>query len=64
MWGKQMPARRSMEIGGLPLGLSHNVKLIADIKAGEQLTWRDVEMDESDLAVRIRREMEAAFADT
>ena len=62
VWGKQMPARRSIEIGALPLGLSHNVKLIADVKAGQQLTWKDVEIDESDLAVRIRREMEAAFA--
>ena len=29
---------------------------------GDEITWRDVEVDNSDLAVRMRREMEAAFA--
>jgi hypothetical protein len=29
--------------------------------AGEQLTWGDVVCDENDLAVQMRREMEAAF---
>ena len=62
VWGRQMPARRSLEIGGLPLGLSNKVKLKRDISEGVQLTWDDVEIDESDHAVLVRREMEAAFA--
>ena len=57
-----MPARRSLEIGGLPLGLSNKVKLKRDISEGVQLAWDDVEIDESDHAVLVRREMEAAFA--
>ena len=57
-----MPARRSLEIGGLPLGLSNKVKLKRDISESVQLTWDDVEIDESDHAVLVRREMEAAFA--
>lgn len=61
VWGKQMPAEMSLEIGGLPLGLASNVKLKRDIAEGEQLRWQDVEYDENDHAVKIRREMEIAF---
>lgn len=61
VWGKQMPARRSLDIGGLPLGLSHNARLLEEVKAGQPLRWQDVEIDENDLAVRIRREMEDMF---
>ncbi|TDR88160.1 NAD(P)H-dependent oxidoreductase [Enterovirga rhinocerotis] len=62
VWGKQTPAEASLREGYLPLGLSHNVKLKTAIKAGERLKWSDVEIDETDVAVTTRREMEAAFA--
>jgi predicted homoserine dehydrogenase-like protein len=62
VWGKQTPASASLEHGYLPLGLSHNVKLKNPIAAGERLKWSDVEIDETDVAVQTRREMEAAFA--
>ena len=62
VWGKQTPAADSLERGYLPLGLSHDVRLKRDIAEGQRLRWSDVEIDESDLAVRTRREMEAAFA--
>lgn len=61
VWGKQTPAAASLEHGYLPLGLSHDVKLTRDVAQGQRLTWGDVEIDETDLAVRTRREMEAAF---
>jgi predicted homoserine dehydrogenase-like protein len=61
VWGKQTPAKRSLDEGYLPLGLAHNVKLLRDIKTGERLKWSDVQIDESNIAVRVRREMEAAF---
>lgn len=61
VWGKQMPARHSLDIGGLPLGLSHNARLLVEMKAGQQLRWQDVKIDENDLSVRIRREMEDMF---
>jgi hypothetical protein len=38
------------------------VKLKREIAAGEPLRWADVEYDRNDLAVKVRREMEAAFA--
>ncbi len=61
VWGKQVPAPKSLEMGGLPLGLASDVPLTRDIAEGEQLTWADAAIDESDQAVKIRREMEAAF---
>ena len=61
VWGKQMPAEMSQEIGGLPLGLAHHVKLKRAIKQGEQLRWADVEYDPTDHAVKFRHEMELAF---
>ena len=61
VWGKQMPARASMAMGGLPLGLAGGVALTRDIAEGEQLTWADAEIDEADEAVKIRREMENTF---
>src|SRR5260370_27305598 len=39
VWGKQMPAERSLAIGGLPLGLAHHVTLKTDIAEGAQITW-------------------------
>jgi predicted homoserine dehydrogenase-like protein len=61
VWGKQTPAAASLEQGYLPLGLAHNVTLTREIAEGERLKWSDVLIDETDLAVRTRREMEAAF---
>jgi predicted homoserine dehydrogenase-like protein len=62
VWGKQTPADMSLAQGYLPLGLAQNVKLKRDVKEGERLKWSDVEYDPNDTAVRVRREMEAAFA--
>jgi len=61
VWGKQQPAEKSLAAGGLPLGLAQDVKLLRDVKEGELLRWSDVAIDANDPAVRVRREMEAAF---
>ncbi|MBR0821700.1 NAD(P)H-dependent oxidoreductase [Bradyrhizobium liaoningense] len=61
VWGKQTPADASLKQGYLPLGLAHHVKLKTDIEPGQRLKWEDVEYDPDNLAVRVRREMEAAF---
>ena len=62
VWGKQAPAARSLQEGYLPLGLSHNVRLKNPITAASPIRWSDVEIDDTDIAVRTRREMEAMFA--
>lgn len=61
VWGKQTPADLSLEKGLLPLGLAHDVKLKRDIPEGGAVCWADVEYDANDTAVKVRREMEAAF---
>jgi predicted homoserine dehydrogenase-like protein len=61
VWGKQTPARVSLEQELLPLGLAHNVRLKRDIAEGGALKWADVAYDPADTAVKVRREMEAAF---
>ena len=61
VWGKQTPADTSLERELLPLGLAHNVKLKRDIAEGQPLRWSDVAYDPNDSAVKVRREMEAAF---
>src|SRR5437868_4101533 len=59
VWGKQVPAERSLGEGLLPLGLAHDVPLTRDIGQGECLLWNDVRCDQNNLAVKVRREMEA-----
>jgi predicted homoserine dehydrogenase-like protein len=61
VWGKQTPAEVSRARELLPLGLAHNVKLKRDIPEGGALKWSDVAYDPNDAAVKVRREMEAAF---
>jgi len=62
VWGKQTPAEQSLTTGYLPLGLASDVKLLRDVAEGERLKWADVAYDPNDFAVKVRREMEAAFA--
>jgi predicted homoserine dehydrogenase-like protein len=61
VWGKLLPASTSSRMGGLPLGLAHQVKLVRDVKKGQSLCWDDVAMDTQLPAYKIRREMEALF---
>ena len=61
VWGRQTPADVSLKQELLPLGLAHNVKLKRDIAEGAPLKWADVAYDANDAAVKVRREMEAAF---
>ena len=61
VYGKLMPAERSMEIEGLPIGLAHGLVLKNNIKQGQGLSWKDVEYSEKNQAVAVRREMEDIF---
>lgn len=62
VYGRLMPARDSLKIGGLPLGLAHGVRLKNGVAAGRPVRWRDVAFDADDPAVRFRRDMERVFA--
>jgi len=61
VYGKLMPARDSLTLGGLPIGVAHGVKLKKSIGAGSPLTWNDVVVNEDNPAVSFRREMEMLF---
>ena len=58
VYAKLIPAKRSLKLGALPIGLAHHVRLTRDVAAGEILTAKDVVLDDNSQAVRIRREME------
>ncbi|MBX5452805.1 MAG: Gfo/Idh/MocA family oxidoreductase [Acidobacteriia bacterium] len=60
VWGKLVPAARSLAEGALPIGLAHRVKLQRDIAPGEMIRWADVTLPKSE-ALAARREMEQRF---
>ena len=60
VWGKLVPAERSLAEGALPIGLAHKVPLKRDVAAGAIVRWADVDMPDTE-AVRVRREMERRF---
>jgi predicted homoserine dehydrogenase-like protein len=62
VYGKLMGAQDSLRLGGVPIGLAHNMVLKNDIAAGQIVSWKDVEFDASKEAIRVRREMEAIFS--
>lgn len=61
VWGKLLPATKSVAMGGLPLGLAHDIKLKRPVKKGQSLCWDDVAVDTSTHAYMIRQELETKF---
>src|SRR5262245_3535808 len=61
VWGKLVPAERSLAEGALPIGLAHHVRLIRGVAAGGIVRWADVAIPDSE-AVAARRDMEQRFA--
>ena len=61
VWGKLVPAERSLAEGALPIGLAHRLPLRRDIAAGEIVRWCDVAIPDSP-ALEARRAMERRFA--
>jgi predicted homoserine dehydrogenase-like protein len=61
VWGKLIPAERSLSEGALPIGLAHKVMLVRDVPAGAIVRWADIAVPDAE-AFRIRREMEQRFA--
>ncbi len=61
VWGKLQPAQASRAMGGLPLGLAHDVRVLRPVSKGQCLCWDDVAVDTSTHAWRVRKEMEETF---
>ena len=58
VWGKLFPSETSLQIGGLPIGLAHGVKLKNDIAEGVCVRWEDVDIDTTSEVVLARLKME------
>jgi len=58
VWGKLIPAEKSLACAGLPIGLAGDVDLVRPVKAGQMLTWDDIAWDEGDEIIQFRRAME------
>jgi predicted homoserine dehydrogenase-like protein len=64
VWGKLLPAPTSMRMGGLPLGLAHDVKVVRPVAKGQSLCWDDVAMDTTTRAYALRKALEALSPST
>jgi predicted homoserine dehydrogenase-like protein len=62
VWGKLLSAKRSMAIGGLPLGLAHDVVVVRPVARGQCVTWADVKIDMTTRAYALRQQLEALGA--
>ncbi len=62
VYGKLVPAARSVAEGALPIGLAHRVRLTRDVGEGALVRWSDVATEETSEVVRIRRDMERMAA--
>ncbi|XWN32305.1 MAG: Gfo/Idh/MocA family oxidoreductase [Devosia sp.] len=60
VWGKLIPAERSLAEGALPIGLGQDVTLVRDVPEGAVVTRADVRLNADDPAVRYRSQMEAS----
>jgi len=60
VWGKLVPASRSLGEGALPIGLAQDVTLVRDVAEGQILTMADVALPADDFLVAYRRAMEEA----
>ena len=59
VYGKLVPASRSLREGALPIGLAHGVKLRRAVPAGTIVRTADVLLNADAAPVRVRRAMEA-----
>lgn len=61
-FGKLAPAHLSLQRRALPLGLAHKAKMVRAVAKDHTISWDDVEVDESLLAVQLRHQLESDFA--
>jgi predicted homoserine dehydrogenase-like protein len=62
VWGKLLPARRSVDRSALPIGFAKDIRLTRPVVAGEIVSTADVELSGEGPAMQLRRET-CAMAD-
>ena len=63
VYGRLMQARDSVSKGCLPMGLTNGARVQKAVSRDQVLTFDDVELDETGLACRLRRDMVRSLAD-
>src|SRR3712207_2916471 len=58
VWANAIPASKSLELGGLPIGLAHNVRLKRPVAKDSMVRFDDVELNRDQDVIALRREME------
>ena len=58
VWANAIPARRSLTLGALPIGLAGNVRLKRAVARDTVVAFDDVELRDDADVVALRREME------
>jgi predicted homoserine dehydrogenase-like protein len=58
VWGKAVPAAKSLKLGALPIGLAHGIALRQPVRRGQTICWNHVNAPADSEVVRTRREME------
>ena len=61
VYGKLVPAENSLQVGALPIGLAHNLRLKNNVNEGDVVKWSDVEFNHQDEAISFRLEMDTIF---
>jgi predicted homoserine dehydrogenase-like protein len=61
VYGKLMPARLSLAIAALPIGLAQGARLKNPVAAGQAVRWNDCIVDLSSAAAKLRQDMEREF---
>jgi len=64
VWANAIPASRSLAIGGLPIGLAHNVKLKRDVAKDSIVCVDDVLLDRDLDVLALRQAMERTALDS
>jgi predicted homoserine dehydrogenase-like protein len=59
VWGKLLPAAKSLAVKALPIGLAHGVRVTRPVKAGSVVTQDDVEELLDGQVMKLRREAES-----
>ncbi|MDE2200883.1 MAG: flagellar biosynthesis protein FlgA [Rhodospirillales bacterium] len=62
VWANAIPAARSLAMGGLPIGLAHNVRLVRDVSKDSVVRFNDVELLNDLDVLALRKEMERGLA--
>ena len=61
VYGKLVSAEKSMERGGLPLGLASDVTLKTSVQTGQALCWDDVSSPTPNTVLTLRRQLENKY---